>query len=224
MKREIKTKLEIINNFNYRGIEINIYKGCKKKKINSCKSDIEDSLDKLPSNIFTRLKERNLQVHVLPQKYLYLSYPIAYPQMIKEEIIQRKKKDSNSKNIGRFMWGTNCVIVTDKFNEYTLLHEIGHFLSNKLTAPVSYYKLKKIASEVDAVGDIVKEQYYIISNDSFRNIYSSEKKYYWYNFYFKKNIIEYFAESFSRYIKEDKKFLRKCPRTVEYIEEFIKSI
>lgn len=152
---------------------------------------------------------------------LFILFTISYPanasnldgysiQFTNENINETERyNDKKDKVVGTIDYGIkNIVITTNRDNKKvirTMLHEIGHAIDSYSDEnyPGKFsdtYEFEKIYEE---------EEF-----NAFKSI--SNKNYY------KRNIHEYFAQSFALYIENDSEFMKNQQKTHEYIENILK--
>lgn len=102
----------------------------------------------------------------------------------------------------------NIILYDFNYIKYCFFHEIAHALD-------CYYNIS-IKEKFNKI--FYEEREFLYKTISLKRINSENIK------YFISSSEEYFAECFQRYMEKDECFYKECPKTYEYIENFIKDL
>lgn len=224
-------------NNTHKGIEINISPTYTLEEIGTINKCIEEAIKKIPENIMKHLKINNFEINVVSKRFLNKEIHLKFDGITKREIIKEEFKSiTKSNRRGYYIWGTCCIyvmlykekekLILHEKMEKLILHEIGHFLDYIGKSPLAYEEIKKLRKEDKEISIVIEKDikpFRKSCNNIFSEIYECEKKGYSVtDSHYKNKYSEHFAESFSRKLMKDSKCINEFPKTIEYIEEFIK--
>lgn len=229
-----------------RGLHINYinYYSVDKDLRSTTEKNIKERLNKLPEAHLNKLIKEKLEINVLKKEDFYKRYEYSFSLTEEEIEFEKTNKQNNNKIIGSFIWGTNkiFIIYSIDIKRCKVLHEIFHYLDCKLKKRLTYkqnfklrkgynidedfvYKKRFLLFDTNEIKEIsmsesAKNKYYTSYNTpELIKIYKKEK--YHFTYYFRSKIQEFFAESYEKYLIDDKIFKNKCKECNNYFDNHL---
>ncbi|MDU7150148.1 MAG: hypothetical protein E6300_16860 [Clostridium sp.] len=204
------------------GIKINICKSYNADEVSDIIKNVNEATKRLPEKILNHLIKNEFEIEVVSKEFIVNEVYSGFNNMSLKNKKKENKKNKNDTRNGCYIWGKRCiyVILVNDMNK-VILHEIGHFLDYKGKMNIDYKDFKKFRWNDRLNIKHFRESY----NSEFLKIYKAERGKYnrkdVFEEHYRKKYSEHFAESFSRYIRTDKKFIQEFEKSKSYIKKFI---